>query len=85
MKTDNQMDKKEEVPGESRINAEHPNPNNPQEEDIYPKNKCNPSKAVDESFRIDDNSDYSTTATAENKCLDDPMVPGVGTSEKDSK
>ncbi len=54
--------------------------------DVYPSNQCTSnSKPIDESFRIDDNSDYSTTAMAENKCLDDVMVPGVGVSETEPK
>jgi hypothetical protein len=53
---------------------------------VYPKNQCgSQSQKVDESFRIDDNADYSTTAMEENKCLDDPMVPGVGVSETEAE
>lgn len=53
---------------------------------VYPKNPCGgQSQKVDESFRIDDNSDYSTTAMEENKCLDDSMVPGVGVSETEAE
>ena len=53
---------------------------------VYPKNQCGTQlNEVDESFRIDDNSDYSTTAMEENKCLDDPMVPGTGVSDREAE
>lgn len=44
---------------------------------------CNATHFVDESYRMDDNSDFSTIAIAENKCMSEPLVPGVGVDESD--
>ncbi|MDR2009097.1 MAG: hypothetical protein LBQ22_01275 [Bacteroidales bacterium] len=93
MKTENHSENKKNTKsenshskGESRINAEHPNKEKQDPEDIYPQdNSCDASKMVTESFRIDDNSDLSTTATTENKCIGDSIIPGVGLEESDRK
>lgn len=67
--------------GDSHMNEEQSNP-----EDLYPHPpKCDTTNMVDESFRIDDNSNYSTTAMIENRCIDAPMVPGVGIEKPDLK
>ena len=49
-------------------------------ESLNSVDSCKVDRVVDESYRIDDNSNYSTTAMEENKCLDEPMTPGVGTT-----
>jgi hypothetical protein len=34
---------------------------------------------VDESYRMDDNPNYSEIALNENEIMDDPLIPGIGT------
>ena len=53
-------------------------------DELYPESQgCNMTNIVDESFRIDDNANYSTTALEENTCLNEPDVPGVGITDTD--
>lgn len=33
---------------------------------------------IDESYRMDDNSDFSEIALSESDNIDDPLIPGVG-------
>lgn len=40
--------------------------------------KENKPNFIDESFRIDDNSDLSQTAIIESEGMSDPLIPGVG-------
>lgn len=47
------------------------------------RDNCNEVHFVDESYRMDDNNDYSTTAIAENQCISDPLTPGVGIEDTD--
>lgn len=42
---------------------------------------CSAIHFVDESYRMDDNSDFSSTAIAENECQSEPLSPGVGVEE----
>jgi len=85
-KSKNKASLNDEFSGESaklRINSQHPNPNKQHSEDVYHQNKnCNVGKEVNETFRIDDNSNYSTTVIVENKCIDESMIPGLGLEEK---
>ncbi|GEM_PF-2597423 len=38
---------------------------------------------IDESYRMDDNSNYSEIALEESDNIDDPLIPGIGTEETD--
>ena len=38
---------------------------------------------VDESYRMDDNSNYSETALSESDNADDPLIPGIGVESTD--
>ena len=58
------------------LNADH---NRPQDEEI------DDTFCMDESYRMDDNSNYSTTALEENKNIDDPLIPGVGVEEPENE
>ncbi|NDV45777.1 hypothetical protein D0T49_01760 [Paludibacter sp. 221] len=40
---------------------------------------------VDESYRMDDNTNFSPTAMEEDVLLDEPLVPGIGIDESDIK
>lgn len=45
---------------------------------------CDAGRIVDETYRIDDNSDFSTTALEGNMCMEgDPMTPGLGVDYAD--
>lgn len=47
---------------------------------------CTETHIIDESYRIDDNPDFSVTALEENPCMEgDPMIPGVGIAHADGK
>ncbi len=36
---------------------------------------------IDESYRMDDNSNYSSIALEESENIDDPLIPGIGIEE----